>query len=248
VDGDVERVRGLLERHRDYTAVRAQHGFWSTGPRRRPASSRCSRTSTSGFWASFASIPHRMRSHPPQLRRLLRRPQRCTMGKDTGFLEIEREQPTRRKVEERVTTGLRFTNRSPSRSSATRAHAAWIAACRSATLAARSTTSSPTGTTWSTTAAGRLQFDACMPPTTSLSSPAASAPPVRSLLRAGIDQPPVSIKLIERSIVERAWDEGWIQPEPPEQATGKRVAVVGSGPSGWPPRSSYAARPLRHGV
>jgi len=29
----------------------------------------------------------------------------------------------------------------------------------------------------------------------------------------GIDQPPVSIKLIERSIVERAWDEGWIQPE-----------------------------------
>jgi glutamate synthase (NADPH/NADH) small chain len=48
----------------------------------------------------------------------------------------------------------------------------------------------------------------------------------------GIDQPPVSIKLIERSIVERAWDEGWIQPEPPEQATGKRVAVVGSGPSG----------------
>jgi glutamate synthase (NADPH) small chain len=48
----------------------------------------------------------------------------------------------------------------------------------------------------------------------------------------GINQPPVSIKLIERSIVERAWDEGWIHPEPPEQATGKRVAVVGSGPAG----------------
>ncbi len=45
-------------------------------------------------------------------------------------------------------------------------------------------------------------------------------------------QPPVSIKLIERSIVERAWDEGWIHPEPPEQNTGKRVAVVGSGPAG----------------
>jgi len=48
----------------------------------------------------------------------------------------------------------------------------------------------------------------------------------------GIDQPPVSIKVIERSIVERAWEEGWIHPEPPEQNTGKRVAVVGSGPSG----------------
>ena len=48
----------------------------------------------------------------------------------------------------------------------------------------------------------------------------------------GIDQPPVSIKLVERSIVERAWDEGWIQPEPPEVNTGKRVAVVGSGPAG----------------
>jgi glutamate synthase (NADPH/NADH) small chain len=48
----------------------------------------------------------------------------------------------------------------------------------------------------------------------------------------GISEPAVSIKLIERSVVERAWDEGWIHPEPPEQNTGKRVAVVGSGPSG----------------
>ena len=48
----------------------------------------------------------------------------------------------------------------------------------------------------------------------------------------GINQPPVSIKLIERSIVERGWDEGFIHPEPPEQATGKRIAVVGSGPAG----------------
>ena len=48
----------------------------------------------------------------------------------------------------------------------------------------------------------------------------------------GIDQPAVSIKLMERSIVDRGWDEGWIHPEPPEQNTGKRVAVVGSGPAG----------------
>jgi len=37
---------------------------------------------------------------------------------------------------------------------------------------------------------------------------------------------------MERSIIDRAWDEGWIHPEPPEQNTGKRVAVVGSGPAG----------------
>jgi glutamate synthase (NADPH/NADH) small chain len=47
-----------------------------------------------------------------------------------------------------------------------------------------------------------------------------------------INQPAVSIKLIERSVVERAWDEGWIHPEPPQEKTGKRVAVVGSGPAG----------------
>ena len=48
----------------------------------------------------------------------------------------------------------------------------------------------------------------------------------------GINEPPVTIKVIEKTIVERAWEEGWIQPEPPETRTGKRVAVVGSGPSG----------------
>ncbi|HEY1255169.1 MAG TPA: glutamate synthase subunit beta, partial [Terracidiphilus sp.] len=48
----------------------------------------------------------------------------------------------------------------------------------------------------------------------------------------GISQPAVSIKLLEKSIVERGWEEGWIHPEPPEQNTGKRVAVVGSGPAG----------------
>ncbi|MGC4117204.1 MAG: glutamate synthase subunit beta [Myxococcales bacterium] len=48
----------------------------------------------------------------------------------------------------------------------------------------------------------------------------------------GINQPPVSIKLLEKSIVDRAWAEGWIKPVPPTRHTGKRVAVVGSGPAG----------------
>ena len=42
----------------------------------------------------------------------------------------------------------------------------------------------------------------------------------------------VSIKQIERAIVDRAWDEGWIVPQPPSARTGRSVAVVGSGPSG----------------
>ena len=48
----------------------------------------------------------------------------------------------------------------------------------------------------------------------------------------GITNPAVSIKLIEGAIVEHAFREGWIRPEPPEYRTGKRVAVVGSGPAG----------------
>ncbi|MFZ5928703.1 MAG: glutamate synthase subunit beta [Acidobacteriota bacterium] len=48
----------------------------------------------------------------------------------------------------------------------------------------------------------------------------------------GINEPPVSIKSIERAIVDRGWAEGWIQPEPPLERTGKRVAVIGSGPAG----------------
>jgi glutamate synthase (NADPH/NADH) small chain len=48
----------------------------------------------------------------------------------------------------------------------------------------------------------------------------------------GISEPPVTIKMIEKTIVEHAFKEGWIVPEPPEQRTGKRVAIIGSGPSG----------------
>ena len=48
----------------------------------------------------------------------------------------------------------------------------------------------------------------------------------------GINQPPVTIKQIEKSIVERGFKEGWIRPEPPKFRTGKKVAIVGSGPAG----------------
>ncbi|EAQ78235.1 NADH-glutamate synthase small chain [Blastopirellula marina DSM 3645] len=48
----------------------------------------------------------------------------------------------------------------------------------------------------------------------------------------GITNPPVAIKNIEAAIVDRGWEEGWITPNPPTQRTGKKVAVIGSGPAG----------------
>jgi glutamate synthase (NADPH/NADH) small chain len=48
----------------------------------------------------------------------------------------------------------------------------------------------------------------------------------------GINEPPVTIKLVEQEIVDRAFAEGWVKPQPPSSRTGKRVAVVGSGPAG----------------
>ena len=48
----------------------------------------------------------------------------------------------------------------------------------------------------------------------------------------GINQPPVTIKQVEVEIVDRAFDEGWITPQRPTALTGRRVAVIGSGPAG----------------
>ncbi|MEU4250751.1 glutamate synthase subunit beta [Amycolatopsis sp. NPDC026612] len=48
----------------------------------------------------------------------------------------------------------------------------------------------------------------------------------------GINDDPVTIKRVEISIVDRAFEEGWVTPQPPTSKTGKKVAVVGSGPSG----------------
>jgi glutamate synthase (NADPH) small chain len=56
--------------------------------------------------------------------------------------------------------------------------------------------------------------------------------PCESACVLGINEDPVAIKQIECSIADRGFDEGWIVPEPPQTRTGKRVAVVGSGPAG----------------
>ncbi len=155
------------------------------------------------------------------------------MGKVTGFLEIQREQPTRRKPEERIKDWFEIYEPFPEekqREQGARCMDCGVPFCH---------TGCPVNNLipdWNDlvynnrweTAIRRLHATNNFPEFTGRICPA----PCEAACVLGINQPPVSIKLIERSIVERAWDEGWIHPEPPEQATGRRVAVVGSGPAG----------------
>ena len=103
----------------------------------------------------------------------------------------------------------------------------------SATPAARWATSFPTGTIWCIATVGARRLSGCTPRTTFPSSPAASAPPLAK-------RPACwgSMKIRWRSSRSRCRSpiavstSGWIVPEPPEVRTGKRVAIVGSGPAG----------------
>ena len=56
--------------------------------------------------------------------------------------------------------------------------------------------------------------------------------PCEASCTLNIIETPVTIKTIECAIVDRAWQEGWLPPQPPEQKSGRSVAVIGSGPSG----------------
>jgi glutamate synthase (NADPH) small chain len=155
------------------------------------------------------------------------------MGKTTGFLEIEREQAVRRKVEDRVQDWFEIYEPFPEekqREQGARCMDCGVPFCH---------TGCPVNNLipdWNDlvyngrwqSAVRRLHATNNFPEFTGRICPA----PCEASCVLGINLPPVSIKLIERSIVERGWDEGWIHPEPPEHNTGKRVAVVGSGPSG----------------
>ena len=77
-------------------------------------------------------------------------------------------------------------------------------------------------------ALGRLHATNNFPEFTGRVCPA----PCESACVLGINEDPVAIKQIEMSIADRGFDEGWITAEPPAKHTGKRVAVVGSGPAG----------------
>src|ERR687893_2700238 len=56
--------------------------------------------------------------------------------------------------------------------------------------------------------------------------------PCEEACTLNINNDPVTIKLIEQNIIDRAFQEGWVKARPPEKRTGKKVAVIGSGPAG----------------
>ena len=56
--------------------------------------------------------------------------------------------------------------------------------------------------------------------------------PCEAACTLGINAAPVGIKSIERAIIDKAWDSGWVVPQPPQNKTGKRIAIIGSGPAG----------------
>ena len=150
------------------------------------------------------------------------------MGKPTGFKEFPRQTPTRKPVELRILDWHEIyipfgDEKAHEASCASRARAAWIAGFRSATTAARWATSSPSGTIWFTRIAGKMRWRCLFktnnfPEFTGRVCPA----PCEEACVLGINEKPVTIKLIEQNIIDHAFEEGWVKPEPPETRTGKR--------------------------
>ncbi len=56
--------------------------------------------------------------------------------------------------------------------------------------------------------------------------------PCEEACTLNLNTDPVGIKSIEHAIIDKAWEEGWVQPQPPRSRTGKKIAIVGSGPAG----------------
>jgi glutamate synthase (NADPH/NADH) small chain len=155
------------------------------------------------------------------------------MGKPTGFMEYTRELPARRPVAERVADFREVYEEFPEqklRQQGARCMDCGVPFCH---------TGCPLNNVipdWNDLvyrdrwrdAVRALHATNNFPEFTGRICPA----PCEAACVLGINSPPVTIKNIEQAIIEHAFREGWIQPELPSQRTGKRVAVVGSGPSG----------------
>jgi glutamate synthase (NADPH/NADH) small chain len=155
------------------------------------------------------------------------------MGKITGFKEIEREVPQRRPIAERINDWFEVYQPFPDekvRSQGARCMDCGVPFCHTGCPL---TNMIPD---WNDMVYRDRWKDAIrflhatnnFPEFTGRVCPA----PCESACVLGINEPPVTIKNIEHSIVDHAWNEGWIKPELPSQRSGKRVAVIGSGPSG----------------
>ncbi len=155
------------------------------------------------------------------------------MGKLKGFLEIERQKPPSRPVEERLRDWQEVYLRHPTpdlQAQGARCMDCGIPFCHQGC---------PLGNLipdWNDLtyrakwreAIDRLHKTNNFPEWTGRLCPA----PCEGSCVLAIDDESVTIKAIELSTVERAFEEGWITPEPPESRTGRSVAVVGSGPAG----------------
>ncbi len=155
------------------------------------------------------------------------------MGKDTGFMEYSRELAPQRPVAERVNDWFEIYQDFPEenlRTQGARCMDCGVPFCQ---------TGCPVNNLipdWNDLvyhgrwkeAVRQLHATNNFPEFTGRICPA----PCEASCVLGINQPPVTIKQIEKNIVERGFLEGWIRPEPSKIHTGKKVAVVGSGPAG----------------
>ena len=155
------------------------------------------------------------------------------MGKITGFMEILRETPARRPVAERLRDWREYDLKMPEdrlRAQGARCMDCGIPFCHKGC---------PLGNIipdWNDLvyrgrwreALERLHSTNNFPEFTGRVCPA----PCEEACVLNINNDPVTIKAIEKSIIDHAWDAGWVAPQPPERRTGKKVAVIGSGPAG----------------
>jgi glutamate synthase (NADPH/NADH) small chain len=164
------------------------------------------------------------------------------MGKPTGFIEYLRELPVDRAPQERVRDWNEFHHHMEEkrlRNQAARCMDCGVPFCHTGKLISGMATGCPIHNVipeWNDLvyrglwkeALERLHMTNNFPEFTGRVCPA----PCEGSCVLGINNPPVTIKTIEAAIIDRAWEEGWVNPEPPKARTGKKVAIIGSGPAG----------------
>jgi len=164
------------------------------------------------------------------------------MGKPTGFMEYKRELPTDRPPLERIHDWDEFHHTLPEdkqKTQGARCMDCGVPFCHTGILINGMTSGCPINNLipeWNDLifkglwkeAIGRLMRTNNFPEFTGRVCPA----PCEGSCTVGINDPQVTIKTNECTIIDRAFKEGWILPNPPKNRTGKKVAVVGSGPSG----------------
>jgi len=164
------------------------------------------------------------------------------MGKPTGFIEYHREVPADVPPTERIASWNEFHIHMPEdglRTQGARCMDCGIPFCHTGKLISGMASGCPINNLipeWNDLvyrglwreALDRLHKTNNFPEFTGRVCPA----PCEGSCTLGIIEPPVAIKTIECAIVDKGWEEGWIKPSPPAFRSGKRVAVVGSGPAG----------------